>query len=191
MTVHIVAYPHERPYRLIGRAEHVYHPCQVLASSHSRRWQLPNHPYVPIRTYCLKRMTLAYTSISTSGLWLVHSTSQMIFGLMNAPETLQRTLERFLSSFQWKSYLVFIDDEILFRKSYKKHLTQVDTTPKVLQDAGVSLKTKNATSSRTLWNSLCRKRSRIGHLESYGRGNSITLVIWFVREHYSLTRSTS
>lgn len=69
----------------------------------------------------------------------------MRFGLMNAPLTLQRTLDILLSGLQLNYRLLYIADVITFFKSFEEHLEPVKPILKVLQDAGVFLTMKNAT----------------------------------------------
>ena len=65
---------------------------------------------------------------------------RMPFGLTNAPATFQRTLDIVLSSFKWRSCLVYLDDVILFSKDVKTHIRHVDEVLGALQSAGVTLK---------------------------------------------------
>ena len=66
-------------------------------------WQIPVAPQDRNKT----------TFICHAGTYLYR---RMPFGLTNAPATIQRTLDIFLSSFKWKSCLVYLDDFIIFSK---------------------------------------------------------------------------
>ena len=66
--------------------------------------------------------------------------SKMPFGLTNAPATFQRAMDMLLSPFRWKSCLVYLDDIIIFSKSWEEHIVHVDETLSVLEKAGVKLK---------------------------------------------------
>lgn len=47
---------------------------------------------------------------------------RMLFGLNNAPATLQRGLDSALSKHKWKTCLVCLDDVIIFSKSVKQNI---------------------------------------------------------------------
>ena len=64
----------------------------------------------------------------------------MPFGLTNAPATFQRTLDIVLSSYKWKSCLVYIDDVIIYSANMEDHLRHIDEVLGALHSAGVSLK---------------------------------------------------
>lgn len=64
----------------------------------------------------------------------------MPFGLINAPETTQRTLYILLSGFQWKICPVYIEDVIIFSQELKYHMTYVDSILSNFVRAGGSLK---------------------------------------------------
>ena len=65
---------------------------------------------------------------------------RMPLGLTNAPATFQRTLDIVLSSFKWRSCLVYLDDVVLFSKDVKTHIRHVDEVLGALQSAGVTPK---------------------------------------------------
>lgn len=46
----------------------------------------------------------------------------MPFGLRNAPATFQRTMDMVLTGLNWKICMVYIDDIIVFRETFDKHL---------------------------------------------------------------------
>ena len=60
--------------------------------------------------------------------------------LTNAPATIQRAVDILLSPFRWKSCSVYLDDIIIFSKSWKKHIVHVDEILSVLEKTGVKLK---------------------------------------------------
>ena len=66
--------------------------------------------------------------------------SKMPFGLTNAAATFQRAMDILLSPFRWKSCLVYLDDIIIFGKSWEEHIVHVDEILSVLEKAGVKLK---------------------------------------------------
>ena len=50
----------------------------------------------------------------------------MPFGSMNAPATFQRLVDRVLRGLTWKQCLVYIDDVLIFSKTFEKHCIDVD-----------------------------------------------------------------
>ena len=62
------------------------------------------------------------------------------FGLTNAPATFQRAIDMILSGFKWKTCLVYLDDVIVFYRTFEEHITHLDEVFGVLSRAGVSLK---------------------------------------------------
>ena len=65
---------------------------------------------------------------------------RMPFGLRNAPATFQRAMDVILASVRWQVALVYLDDVIIFSKSYRAHLEHVATVLSLLKSAGVTLK---------------------------------------------------
>ena len=58
-------------------------------------------------------------SIQGSGLWKF---KVMPFGLCNSPATFERLMERVLSNLTWKKCLVYLDDIIVFSKTFDEHI---------------------------------------------------------------------
>ena len=61
------------------------------------------------------------------------------FGLCNAPSTFQRLMESALRGLNWKICLIYIDDIIIFSKSFEDHLPDMDLVFMRLQDANIKL----------------------------------------------------
>ena len=57
--------------------------------------------------------------ISPAGLWQFRV---MPFGLCNAPATFQRMMDVVLAGLKWQSCLVYLDDVIVFSKTFEEHL---------------------------------------------------------------------
>ena len=72
----------------------------------------------------------------------------MPFGLRNAPSTFQRALDVILSGVRWNICLVYLEDVIIFSRNVADHLEYLDTVLTLLEDAGIKLKMKSASSSR-------------------------------------------
>jgi len=64
------------------------------------------------------------------------------FGLSNAPATFQRAIDMILGGLQWKSFLVYLDDIIVFSQSAREHKEHQREIISALRGAGISLKAK-------------------------------------------------
>lgn len=56
----------------------------------------------------------------------LHQWSCMPFGLVNTPATFQRDIDVILSWFRWRTYLVYLDDVVIFSKNIEEHIQQFD-----------------------------------------------------------------
>ena len=68
----------------------------------------------------------------------LYRSSRMPFGLTNAPATFQSAMDILLFPFRWKSCLVYLDDIIIFSKSWEEHIAHVDEKLSVLEKAQAS-----------------------------------------------------
>ena len=64
----------------------------------------------------------------------------MPFGLCNAPSTFQRLMEQCLRGLQWQICLIYLDDVIIYSKTFEDHLTHLSAVFDRLRDAGLKLK---------------------------------------------------
>ena len=64
----------------------------------------------------------------------------MPFGLCNAPATFQRLMDLVLSGLQWVSCLVYLDDVVVFGKSFEEHLKNMELVFARIREAGLKLK---------------------------------------------------
>jgi hypothetical protein len=64
----------------------------------------------------------------------------MPFGSMNAPATFQRLMDRVLRGLTWHQCLVYVDDVLIFSKTFDKHLENLENVLKRLASANIRLK---------------------------------------------------
>ena len=64
----------------------------------------------------------------------------MPFGLNNAASTFQRTMELALQGLQWITCLIYIDDIIVFGRSFNEHISRIEEVFERLRQAGLKLK---------------------------------------------------
>ena len=64
----------------------------------------------------------------------------MPFGLVGAPSTFERCMEKILRHLQWQTCLVYLDDIIVFSKDFTEHLHRLEQVLQRIQEAGLKLK---------------------------------------------------
>ena len=62
------------------------------------------------------------------------------FGLNNAPATFQRLMDLLLSGLKWNSCLVYLDDVIIFVRTFEEHLFRLKEVFRRFREAGLKLK---------------------------------------------------
>lgn len=75
--------------------------------------------------------------VTKSGLY---EFSVLPFGLTTAPSTFERCMETILRGLQWQTCLVYLDDVIVFSKTFEEHLKRLDDVLRRIKDAGLKLK---------------------------------------------------
>jgi RNase H-like domain found in reverse transcriptase/Reverse transcriptase (RNA-dependent DNA polymerase) len=90
-------------------------------------WQVPMHQADQEKT--------AFTS--HKGLY---EFLKMLFNLRKASSTFQRNIDIILSRVKWKACLVYLNDIIVFSKSFEDHLRDFGETSEILRQANVQLK---------------------------------------------------
>ena len=63
----------------------------------------------------------------------------MPFGLANAPATFERMMERVLSGLYWETCLIYIDDVIVFSKTFDEHIVRLHQVLSRLKEANLKL----------------------------------------------------
>ena len=74
---------------------------------------------------------------TTKGHW---EFNVMPFGLTNAPATFQRLMDFVLTGLHWSHCLVYLDDVIIFGKTFDEHLERLQVVLNRLNQAGLTLK---------------------------------------------------
>lgn len=63
----------------------------------------------------------------------------MPFGYSNGPAVFQRVMQGILAPFLWIFALVYIDDIVIFSKSFKDHLVHIELVLKAIEEARITL----------------------------------------------------
>ncbi|RDB15235.1 hypothetical protein Hypma_004746 [Hypsizygus marmoreus] len=67
---------------------------------------------------------------------------RMPFGLRNGPSIFQRVMQSILSPYLWLFCLVYIDDIVVYSKSYEEHIDHLDQVLQAVEKAGITLSPK-------------------------------------------------
>ncbi|PIK40687.1 hypothetical protein BSL78_22442 [Apostichopus japonicus] len=97
--------------------------------------------------------------ITTSGLYEVNV---LPFGLCNAPATFQRLMERVLKGLHWQTCLLYLDDIIVFSKTFDEELVRLTQVFNRIKEAGLKLNLRNAVCSSQkyhTWDTWCLVRA--------------------------------
>ncbi|CAF1100693.1 unnamed protein product [Brachionus calyciflorus] len=65
---------------------------------------------------------------------------KMPFGLCNAPATFQRLMNKILASILWKRCIVYLDDIIVYARTFEEHLESLEMVFQKLRAANLKLK---------------------------------------------------
>ena len=83
----------------------------------------------------------------------------MPFGLCNAPGTFERLMERVLNKLQWHVAVLYLDDIIVYGRTWEEHMRNLELVLQRVGQAGLKLKPKKC--------QLCQKRVKfLGHYVS-------------------------
>ena len=66
--------------------------------------------------------------------------TKMPMGLKSAPMTFQRVMELALQGLQWQSCLIYLDDVVIFSKTFDEHIERLSTVLDRIWTAGLKLK---------------------------------------------------
>lgn len=75
------------------------------------------------------------------GLWQF---KRMPFGLRNGPSIFQRITQGVLAPYLWLFTLVYIDDIVIFWKSWEEHLVHLDKVLSAIAATGITSSPRNA-----------------------------------------------
>lgn len=64
---------------------------------------------------------------------------RMPFGLRNGPSIFQRVMQGILAPYLWLFCLVYIDDIVVYSKSYEEHIQHLDKVLEAIEKAGITL----------------------------------------------------
>ncbi len=78
------------------------------------------------------------TAFTTMG--ALYEFNVMPFGLCNAPGTFQRLMDCVLAGLQWNTCLVYIDDIIIYSRTFDEHLIHLQQVFDRLKDSGLKVK---------------------------------------------------
>lgn len=67
----------------------------------------------------------------------------MSMGLCNSPATFQRLADKLLVNLNWKQCIVYMDDIIIFAKSFDEHLIRLSNVLERLESANLKCKLTN------------------------------------------------
>ena len=64
---------------------------------------------------------------------------RMPFGLRNGPSIFQRIMQNILAPYLWLFSLVYIDDIVVYSKTYEDHIEHLDKVLEAIENAGLTL----------------------------------------------------
>ena len=93
----------------------------------------------------------------------------MPFGLINAPVTFQRLMNRLFTGEEWKSVFVYLDDILVVSPTCEEHLRDVSRVLDRLGEAGVRLKPAKCCFARSEVESSVKKDQTVVTTTKRGR----------------------
>jgi hypothetical protein len=110
----------------------------TLESLHGAKWFTTLDLQAGFWNIGVKEEDRPKTAFSTSsGLW---EFNKMPFGLCNGPPVFSRCMEIIFSGMQWEECLIFLDDILVFGKSFEEQIERLEKVFYRLREAGLKLK---------------------------------------------------
>ena len=88
--------------------------------------------------------------------------NRMPFGFRNGPAIFQRVMQGVLAPFLWLFALVYIDDIVIFSKTFEEHMNHLDLVFKAIAKSGITLSPKKCNLGYHSLQLLGQKVSRLG-----------------------------
>src|SRR6185437_1457580 len=91
---------------------------------------------------------LLWTPVTKRKLLLLHDTefiNLIPFGLCNTPATFQRLMDRVYKGIAWKFVVVYLDDTIVYSRTFDEHLTHLKRVFNRIKQAGLRLNIEKCT----------------------------------------------
>ncbi|XP_042882480.1 uncharacterized protein LOC122259651 [Penaeus japonicus] len=133
----------------LGKVPGISH--RIVTSSETplrtRQWRLPEHARTTIREECDKMLTGGIIEPSKSP-WLSPVVlvrkkdgqfARLPFGLATAPSTFQRAINTVLAPVLGRHVLAYLDDVVVYSRSFEEHLEHLEETLDLLSKAGFCL----------------------------------------------------
>ena len=95
------------------------------------------------------------------------------FGLNNAPATFQRLMDLLLSGLKWNTCLVYLDDVIIYGRTFKEHLFQLQGVFERFREAGLKLKPSKCSFCQTQFHFLGHVVSTEGISTDLSKTNAV------------------
>ena len=92
----------------------------------------------------------------------LHQFKRLPLGLKNGPAVFQRVMNKVLSQYLWVFTLVYIDDIIVYSKTFEDHLNHLDKVLEAIESAGITLSPKKCHIAYQSLTLLGQKVSRLG-----------------------------
>ena len=122
-----------------------------------------------ITKYLSKNPTSLITAICTK--YGLYEFSSMPMGLTNSTATFQRLMELAFRGLQWHTCLIYLDDVVVFGKTFDEHLHRVQEVLERIRAAQLKLKPKNVScfKMRSIFLDILRVQMELNQTRIYGK----------------------